>query len=96
MPAQPRHTTQAEQDDLAKLATALAPLGCKTILTTRDGRPPHLDALNPAAALSGRIYASASHFWWSHAGRIASRDQIPAAAQAIAAALAAPGLTPAR
>jgi hypothetical protein len=56
--------TQAEIADLEKLADELGPRGCKTILTARDGRLPHLDVLNPQApALDGRIYASADHYW---------------------------------
>jgi hypothetical protein len=93
MPAQSSHDTgtQAEQDDLERLATALGPHGCKTILVTRDGRLPYLDVLNAQApALSGRIYASADHYWWSTAEPIAPRDQIPAAAQAITRTLGAP------
>ncbi|HEY3735794.1 MAG TPA: hypothetical protein VGL63_17965 [Streptosporangiaceae bacterium] len=82
--------TQAEIADLEKLAGELGPRGCKTILTIRDGRLPHLDVLNPnVPTLDGRIYAQADHFWWSHAEPIALRTHIPAAADAIARALAA-------
>jgi hypothetical protein len=85
MPADTDHDTAA----LEKLAAELGPLGCKTILVTGDGRLPRLDVLNPhAPALSGRIYAQADHYWWSHAERIASRDQVSTAAQAIARTLA--------
>jgi hypothetical protein len=96
VPPQSSHNaeTQAEKDDLEKLAAELSSHGLKTILTTRDGRLPHLDALNPqATALTGRIYASADRYWWSHTEPIALRDQPRAAAQAIARALAAPGLS---
>ncbi|HEY3732505.1 MAG TPA: hypothetical protein VGL63_01185 [Streptosporangiaceae bacterium] len=89
--AVPGDTTDADAEitDLEKLATELGPRGCKTILTTRDGRIPQLDVLNPQApALTCRIYAQADYFWWPHAEPIASRDDIHAAADAIARTLA--------
>ena len=82
-------TRHEQQTDLEKLAAELRPHGCKTILTASENRLPYLDVFNPQAPLlSGRIYASADNFWWSHAEPIASRDNIPAAARAITRTLA--------
>lgn len=87
--------TQSEKDDLAKLATALAPLGCKTVLVTSEDRPPSLDVINPDAG-SERIRAQADFFWWPTARVIAFRHQPATAAQIIARTLAAFGPAPAR
>lgn len=86
--------TLAEQADLEILGTKLSALGGKTILTTGEGRQPHLDVLNPLApTISKRIHAQADYFWWPTAEPIAPRTSIPTAASLIAGALA---LGPAR
>lgn len=85
-------STQDEQADLERLAAELKPHGCRTVLVTGEGRLPSLEVLNSRVpGLSGRVYASADDFWWGHAERIAPRDCIPAAAQAIASFLAPRG-----
>jgi hypothetical protein len=77
-----------EQTDLETLGTALGLLGCKTILTTGQGRQPCLDVLNPQARTSStRIRAQADYFWWPTAEPIALRSEILAAASHIADAL---------
>lgn len=88
-PATPTSNIHPEQADLEALADELSALGCKTILTTGEGRQPCLDVLNPLApALSKHIYAQADYFWWPTAQPIALRTAIPAAANLIAHALA--------
>jgi hypothetical protein len=88
-PAGPTSDTHLEQADLKTLGDELSALGCKTILTTGEGRRPRLDVLNPLApALSKHIYAQADYFWWPAAQPIAPRTAILAAANLIARALA--------
>jgi hypothetical protein len=86
----PTTDTQAERDDLQSLGTELSALGCKTVLTTGEGRQPRLDVLNPLApAISKHVYAQADYFFWPTAEPIAPRTAIPAAANLIAHALSA-------
>jgi hypothetical protein len=92
MTHQPDRTTDTytERADLEALGAELSALGCKTILTTGEGRQPRLDVLNPLApAISRRIYAQADYFFWPGAEPIAPRTAVPAAANLIARALAA-------
>ena len=90
----PHHTdaddTHTERADLESLGAELSALGCKTILTTGEGRQPRLDVLNPLApAIGKRIHAQADYFFsWPTAEPIAPRTAIPAAANLIAHALA--------
>jgi hypothetical protein len=98
----PAADAQAERADLETLGDELSALGCKTILTTGEGRQPRLDVLNPLApAISKRIHAQADYFFWPTAEPIAPRTAVPAAANLIARALAAqatprtPGRSPA-
>jgi hypothetical protein len=80
--------------DLEKLAGVLGPRGCKTVLVTREGRLPALEVVNGEfPGLSGRVYATADHFWWSYAELIAPRDQVTTAARAIAVTLAVRGVS---
>jgi hypothetical protein len=83
--------THTERADLEALGAELSALGCKTILTTGEGRQPRLDVLNPLApAISRCIYAQADYFFWrTTAEPIAPRTAVPAAANLIARALAA-------
>jgi hypothetical protein len=82
--------TRTERADLESLGAELSALGCKTILTTGEGRQPRLDVLNPLApSISKRIHAQADYFFWPNADPIAPRAAIPAAANLIAHALAA-------
>jgi hypothetical protein len=91
-PAEPITDSQAAQADLESLGTELSALGCKTILTTGEGRSPRLDVLNPLApTISKHIYAQADYFWWPTAEPIAPRTAIPAAANLVARALATIG-----
>ena len=80
---------QTERADLESLGAELSALGCKTILTSGEGRQPRLDVLNPLApAISKRIHAQADYFWWPNVAEpIAPRTAIPAAANLIARAL---------
>jgi hypothetical protein len=79
---------QEVQGDLEKLAAELSTRGFKTVLAVQEGRLPNLDVLTPdAAVVSERVYAQADFFWWPWAQVIDRRDQIPAAADAIARAL---------
>jgi hypothetical protein len=88
-PAEPTTNAHTESADLELLATELSALGCKTILTTGEGRQPRLDVLNPLApALSKNIYAQADYFFWPAAQPIAPHTAIPATANLIAHALA--------
>jgi hypothetical protein len=65
-------------------------LGCKTILTTGEGRQPRLDVLNPLTpSVSRCVHAQADYFFWPSAEPIAPRTAVPAAANLIARALAA-------
>lgn len=85
------HTTDTQETaatDLETLGDELSALGCKTVLTTGEGRQPRLDVLNPLApALSKHICAQADYFFWPTADPIAPRTAIPAAANLIARAL---------
>jgi hypothetical protein len=87
LPLQP---SQDEVNDLKCLGAELSALGCKTILTTGEGRQPRLDVLNPQArTLSRRIHAQADYFFWGTTTEpIAPRTAIPAAANLIARTLA--------
>jgi hypothetical protein len=81
-------SSDTEQADLARLADALAPHGCKTVLVTREDKMPCLDVIHPdAGELSERVYAQADFFWYAWAEVITRRDEPAAAAQAIARAL---------
>jgi hypothetical protein len=89
----PAHGTTAdsrtERADLESLGTELSALGCKTILTTGEGRQPRLDVLNPLApTVCQHIRAQADYFFWPTAEPIAPRTAIPSAATLIAHALA--------
>jgi hypothetical protein len=87
--AEPVADIRAEQADLETLGAELSALGCKTILTTGEGRLPRLDVINPQApTISKHIRARADYFWWPTAEPIAPRTAIPAAANLIAHALA--------
>jgi hypothetical protein len=85
----PSADIQSERADLETLGTELSALGCKTILTTGDGRQPRLDVINPLApTISQHIRAQADYFFWpTTAEPIAPRTAIPAAANLIARAL---------
>jgi len=76
--------TQAEQQDLERLATELAQHGLRAELCVPPGKLPYLHVSNPeASVLSERVYAQADSFWYSWAQRIAGCDDIPAAVVAI-------------
>lgn len=97
--------TRAERADLEDLGAELSALGCKTILTSGEGRQPRLDVLNPLApTICQHVHAQADYFFWPTAEPIAPRTAIPSAASRIASALAiapsrsaprSPGRTPA-
>jgi hypothetical protein len=90
--------TCTEKTDLEALGTELSTLGCKTVLTTGEGRKPRLDVINPLApTISNHICAQADYFWWPTAEPVALRTAIPAAANLIAHALSInPARTPGR
>jgi hypothetical protein len=76
--------TQAEQQDLERLATELTIHGLQAELRTPAGKLPYLHVSNPeASVLSERVYAQADSFWFSWAERIAGCDDIPAAVAAL-------------
>jgi len=85
MPAAPQPTpgTDAEQADLASLASELAGHGYTADLRTPPGTLPYLHVANPgASALSEKVYAEGGNYWYSWWEPIAGCDE-PATAAAI-------------
>jgi hypothetical protein len=76
--------TQAEQQDLERLAAELGQHGLCAELCVPPGKLPYLHVSNPQASLlSERVYAQADSFWYSWAQRIAGCDDVAAAAATI-------------
>lgn len=88
MPAHPEITSGAGHIDLERLAAEMAARGYLADLTTPPGRLAHLDVRNPrASVLAERVYAQAGAFWYSWAERIASTQDVTAAAAILARVL---------
>jgi hypothetical protein len=91
----PASATDVREDraDLERLGNELGPLGCKTVLVSRDGRPPFLDVLHPAhlGKFAARVHAQADFFWWPTGRVIAARDRVGVAAAVIARSLGVAG-----
>jgi len=84
--------TQAEQQDLERLATELSQHGLRAELCVPSGKLPYLHVSNPeASVLSERVYAQADSFWYSWAQRIAGCDDVPAAAATLGRVLRTAG-----
>jgi len=89
---------QTRIDYLERLGDELVERGLRVRLTMPLGTAPSLHVMNPeASALSENILAERGAdgwwFWWSWAERIASADDMPAAADRVAQVLAASPVT---
>jgi hypothetical protein len=79
-------------DDLTRLAAELSARGCKTVLSTGEGRQPRLDVSNPRAALlSETVYVADGAFCWSWQEPIAPVADVSTAAGILARVLRAVG-----
>ena len=91
----PAPTWHAHLDLFEGLAQVLATHGLQARLVTPPGRVPSLHVVNPAApALAEDVYLGRGQdgawwFWWSWAERIASGEDLEAAAALIERVLAA-------
>jgi hypothetical protein len=84
----PAADTQAEQDELEKLAAEVSALGFTAQLVTPAGRLPHLEVSNPRnSRLTERVYAQAGSYFWPWAEPIAACGEPAGAASIIARVL---------